>query len=244
MLAAFLVLVAPATARIAMKRLLVPFVATNWPQETHLVLDEHDTTLKVARGDFFTLTIKVRPGDKVPETARAAYHFADGEDAVESLRPVEGGEFRGRIETVNQPFHFTVTGGDDTKSIRDVPVQVVPPPTLKSLTVRLIAPEYTGLPAQVLAAGLTQLRALDGTRLELEALASKPLAHAELRIGEKPAGGELAFDESRTRFKTAITVKENIAFWFDLEGHRGLPEPRGGALRLATIRRRGSPGHD
>ena len=36
-----------------------------------------------------------------------------------------------------------------------------------------------------------------------------------------PAGGELAFDESRTRFKTALTVKENLAFWFDLKDTEG-----------------------
>ena len=67
-------------------------------------------------------------------------------------------------------------------------VRVVPPPALKSLTVRLIAPAYTGLPAQILAPGLTQLRALEGTRLELEGVANKPLAHAELRMGDNPAG--------------------------------------------------------
>ena len=33
-----------------------------------------------------------------PEMARATYRFADGEEAGEALRSVEGGEFRGRIE--------------------------------------------------------------------------------------------------------------------------------------------------
>ena len=89
---------------------------------------------------------KVRPGDKIPESAQATYQFADGDRAGEPLRSVEGGEFRGRIESVNQPFHFTVTAGDDSSSIRDVPVKVVPPPTLKSLVVRLIPPAYTGIP--------------------------------------------------------------------------------------------------
>ena len=52
------------------------------------------------------------------------------------------------------------------------------------------------MPAQVLAPGLTQFRALEGTRLELEGLANKPLATAELRRGDNPAGGALAFDQS------------------------------------------------
>ena len=53
---------------------------------------------------------------------------------------------------------------------------VVPPPSLKSLAIRLVAPEYTGVPPQTLAPGLTQFRALDGTRIELEGMANKPLA--------------------------------------------------------------------
>ena len=41
----------------------------------------------------------------------------------------------------------------------------------------------------MLAPGLTQLRALEGTKLELEAIANKPLAHAVLNVGEAPVGG-------------------------------------------------------
>ncbi len=165
--AGLLAAAAPETARIAMTRLFLPLGKTNWPQRTHLVLDAGQTTLKVARGDSFTLAVKVRAGDKVPESAVATYQFADGDSAKETLRAMEGGEFRGRIESVNQPFQFTVTGGDDRSSVRDVPVKVVPPPTLKSLVIRVTPPEYTGIPSQVLAPGLTQLRALEGTKLEL-----------------------------------------------------------------------------
>ena len=217
----FLVLAAPGSARIAMARLFVPFGGTTWPQRTHLELDQGETTLKVARGDSFVLTVRVRRGDKIPESAQATYHFADGDQAGEPLRSTAGGEFRGRIDSVNQPFQFTVAAGDDSSSIRDIPVKVVPPPTLKSLVLRLVPPEYTGLPSEVLAPGLTQLRALEGTKLELEALANKPLAHAELRMGEGPAAGELAFDADRTRFKTALTIKNNFTFWFDLKDTEG-----------------------
>ncbi len=217
----FLIMVAPGSSRIAMKRLFIPFATTAWPRQTHLELDLGETTLKVARGDSFVLSVRVRPGDRIPESAQATYHFADGEQAGEPLRSVDGGEFRGRIESVNQPFHFTVAAGDDSSSIRDVPVKVVPPPTLKSLVVRLVPPAYTGLPAEVLASGLTQLRALEGTKLELEAFANKPLASAELRVGEGPASSELAFDQSRTRFKTSLTVKNNFNFWFDLKDTEG-----------------------
>ena len=43
----------------------------------------------------------------------------------------------------------------------------------------------------------------------------------QLRIGEDPAGGALAFDASRTRFKTAIPVKGSFTFWFGLQDTEG-----------------------
>ncbi len=220
-LGALVMIAAPESSRLALRRLMLPFGSLEWPQQTHLVLDEANTRLKVARGDYFTLAVKVRAGDKIPESANATYRFSDGAEMVEPLRPVEGGEFHGRIESVNQTFHFSVTGGDDATSIRDIPVRVVPPPSLKSLTIRLVSPPYTGVPVQMLAPGLTQLRALEGTQLELEAEASKPLEHAQLRIGEDPAGGALAFDASRTRFKAALPIKGSFTFWFRLKDTEG-----------------------
>ena len=114
-----------------------------------------------------------------------------------------------------------MTAGDDRSSIRDVPVKVVPPPTLKSLVIRVNPPAYTGIASQVLAPGLTQLRALEGTKLELEATANKPLAHAVLNVGEVPQGGDLAFDQARTAFRAELTVKNNFNFWFDLKDTEG-----------------------
>ena len=60
-LAALFLLFAPASSSIALNRLFVPFGTTSWPRRTHLIMDEGLTTLKVARGDSFTLAVKVRP---------------------------------------------------------------------------------------------------------------------------------------------------------------------------------------
>ena len=122
---------------------------------------------------------------------------------------------------MSQAFRFSVAAGDDSTSIRDIAVQVVPPPAMKSLAIRLNAPQYTGLPTQLLAPGLTQFRALEGTRLELEGLANKPLAHAELRRGDSPAGIPLTCEESGARFKITLAVSGNFTFWFDLKDTEG-----------------------
>ena len=110
-------------------------------------MSDNGTTLKIARGDSFTLSVQVRPGDRIPESARVTYSYADGEEVVtEPLRATEGGEFHGRIDTVNQPFKFSVAGGDDSGSIRDVEVKVVPPPALNRLTIRLVSPPTRAFP--------------------------------------------------------------------------------------------------
>ena len=211
----------PASTRLAMRRLFVPWGGDRWPQQTHLALSDTGTTLKIARGDSFTLSVQVRPGDRIPETARVTYSFIDGEEITEPLRATEGGEFHGRIETVNQPFKFSVAGGDDVGSIRDIEVKVVPPPALNRLTIRLVSPKYTGIATQTLAAGLTSFRVLEGTRIELDAQANKALAAAELYLGDQPAAGSVAFNPARTGFQTSFPVKENVAFWFALKDSEG-----------------------
>ena len=213
--------VEPESTRIALRRLASPFGGDQWPQRTHLALDEKGTTLKIARGDVFSLAVVSRPGDRVPDVVRATYRFADGEIVVEPLRVLEGGEFRGRIESVNQPFTFSVAGGDDATSIRDVAVRVVPPPALSRLTLRLVAPPYTGVPAQTLAAGLTSFRALEGTRIEVDAAVNKPLASAELVLGDATAGPATTLDQARTRFEAALDVKNDLSFWFQLTDSEG-----------------------
>ena len=76
---------------------------------------------------------------------------SDGETSTESLRSVEGGIFRGRLEAVTRPFTFSVAAGDDSSSIRGIAVRVVPPPALTDLSIRLIFPPYTTLAPQTRA---------------------------------------------------------------------------------------------
>ena len=224
-----LAMAAPISTRIALARLFLPFGRSEWPQRTHLELDLAHTTLKIARGDAFALGVRVQPGDRIPDSARAVYRFADGTEGSEPLRTLPDGEFRGRIERVVQPFRFSVVGGDDATSIRDVEVRVVPPPALESLAIRVVPPPDTGLSAQTLAPGLSQFRALEGTRLELDAVATKPLESAELKVGDKAEGVPVVFDTSRARFQARMPVTSSFTFWFrmkDTEGFSNRDEAR------------------
>src|SRR5205823_1195874 len=65
------VLADPALARIAARRLFLPFGPDRWPQQTHLALIDKETPRKVARGEPFTLAVAVRKGERAPSSARA-----------------------------------------------------------------------------------------------------------------------------------------------------------------------------
>ncbi|AMV37323.1 DUF4175 family protein [Planctomyces sp. SH-PL62] len=221
LLAASAVVLDPASAGIAARRLFVPFGGDRWPQRTHLALDPAGTTLKLAKGDAFSLVVRVREGDRVPDSVRAVYRYEDGETAAEPLAVVEGGEFRGRIETVDRPFTFSVSGGDDSSSIRDVAVRVVPPPALTRTTVRLTPPTYTGQPAQVLASGLTSFKVLKGTRVEVEAAADKPLSSATVHRSDGVEPTPARLDAVATGFSTSFTPEADLTFWFALADAEG-----------------------
>ena len=223
----------------------LPFGATEWPQRTHLVLDEANTTLKIAQGDSFAIAVKVRPGDRgarigpgglsvrrrdrehraAPQPAWRRVPRADraGQPAV----PVQRGRRRRRVD------RSAISRSASSRRR----------PSSRS-TVRVVPPPYTGLAAQTLAPGQSQFRALEGTRLELDAEATKPLEAAELRIGDAPAGTAVAFDSSRTRFGASITVKSSVQLLVPHEGYRGLLQSRGGPVRRPQLPRRGPARRD
>ena len=206
----------PQSSRLAARRLLNPFGSDVWPQQTHLTLLDKETPRKIAKGEPFSLGVAIGPGERMPTSAKATYRFDNGDVVTEALRSIEGGIFRGRMEAVETPFRFSVVAGDDSESIRDIAVKVVPPPTIRESTVRLLMPEYTRLAPVTLAPGKTQIRAVTGTMVEITAVASKPLASASLKMGENRPSLPAELDASKTRVKVVFMLNESVPFWFDL----------------------------
>ncbi|WP_406696676.1 DUF4175 family protein [Singulisphaera sp. Ch08] len=229
-------LAAPNLSTIALKRLFQPFGSTRWPQQTHLSLLDRETPNKVARGEPFTLGVRIGKGETVPASARATYRFANGEVVTEPLRAVEGGIFRGRLESVERDFNFSVAAGDDSTSIRNVAVRVVPPPALKQVAIRLIPPAYTAIAPFTLAAGNTQIRAVEGTQIEITATANKPIRTASLHLGESTAQQAVTFDQARTRLTTNFVVATSLPFWFELHDTDGFANREAPRYDVRAIR--------
>ncbi len=209
----------PDLSGIAFRRLFRPYGPDRWPQSTHLTILAGETPSKIARGMPFSLAVAVAPGERMPSTAKVTFRYPDGETATEALRSTEDGTFRGRLETVTVPFSFTVEAGDDVTPPWSV--AVVPPPTLEKTSVTVIAPAYTALASQTLAPGNTQIRAVEGTKIEFQARPNKHIASAVLRRGDAVAKEPVQVIDGGLGLTTAFTVKESQPFWLELKDTEG-----------------------
>jgi hypothetical protein len=232
-LAGLVVLAAPMSSSIAMARLFRPFGPTQWPKRTHLSIVA--APKKVARGEEVRLELAVAPGEKLPAGARITYHFADGETATEPLRPEPArGHLHARIESARQSFTFEVAAGDDRTA--PLAVEVVPPPVVQSLSLRVVPPDYTGRPADRLAPGRTQVQAVIGSRVEVSAVANKPIAAATLRpAGEATPGKALPLTISEAnphKLTATLTVAETGSYAIELKDAEGFTTPEAEAARF------------
>jgi hypothetical protein len=218
----------PTVARVALARLANPFGSDAFPRRTNLqIVGEAPTRLPV--GQSFELHVADRDGN-LPDEARLHLRFesVDGETTGEERsEPMQhlNDVLVARKENVTRPFLYRVTGGDDY-SMPWTSLEVVEPPRVESLRIRLQPPAYTGwsrVPSD------RQIQAIRGTRVELSATVTKPLKSAVLmqengktapaRIGKDGHTVHVPADPAQP-----FVIDQSGAYWLeltDLEGIRG-----------------------
>ena len=222
-----------------------PFGPDRWPQQTHLTLLDSETPAEGRAGRAVhagrgrrprASGCRPRPGRPTASTT--------ARPSTESLRPVEGGIFRGRIEAVEPAVHVLGRGGRR----RDVgprrrregrPAAGPQGPDRPARPAR-----YTGLAPQTLAPGKTQIQAVEGTRVELEALANKPIASADApprrdAAAREPVDARRGADPARRR-RSPLT--ESQPFWFELLDTEGFRNREAVRYDVRAVARRGPPG--
>lgn len=215
-LASGLLLLLPAS-RIAAARLVRPLGDVAWPRVNHLTLREPID--RVAWGRAFQVDVIDAEGAPLPSEVRIHYRFTGPDGAVvEETEPAQyvEGTMTARRERVVRPFAYRVEGGDDqTMPWQDV--SVVEPPRVDSLSIRLTPPAYTGWPS---ASSERHIRALVGTKVRIDGLASEPLQSASVNIedGTKTAA-QLADDG--LRFAAEFTVEKSGSYWIELTNRDG-----------------------
>lgn len=169
---------------------------------------------RVPHGDPFVIEVEVDPARHVPDSAAAQVRFAGGRTVLLPLARVAdagGGRavFRGRVEQALQDFTFR-PAAHDARWPRWETVVAVPRPAIAGLRIRCTYPDYLGMAASEGTTG--DLRVPVGTRVEVVATATKPLAAASLErrggagepavaamtIAGKDASGGFTVDSSGT----------------------------------------------
>ena len=239
---AIMVTLAPLSSRTAVARLANPFGATVWPRTYHLVL--RDPVERIARGQTFEVRATDRIRRKLPPDVRIHYRFEESDGAVrEQTEPMRVTEevtvFRqkgekitrrkevaeARLPNVAGPFSYWVEGGDDSSMARrPISVEVVEPPALESVSIKLIPPEYTGWAIQKVQ---NHIRALVGTRIEITARSTRPLLRAALCMAGVDLDRKIPAGVSDDGYRVTIPagdadliVGKSGSYWFELTDRR------------------------
>ena len=219
--AAVLVIVNPSASLTALARLLNPLGAAAWTQKNHLAV--RNPVDRIGRGQPFEIEVVDSAGAPLPAEVYAHFRFAAADRALAeetALMHQVAKTAIARRENVLHPFSYRVEGGDD-RSMPWQSVDVAPQPAIESLSIRLIPPAYTGWPAQKAE---NNIRALVGTRFEIEATATKPLQSAGLCLdGGRQFPGRLSTDGLHVAFSDpALVVQKSGSYSFRLTDRQNL----------------------
>lgn len=203
-LALAIVVCFPTEAATAVTRLLFPFRQTPWPRRVLLQFVEHDLApwgshppapRRIVQGDSLELYVRNLKGD-LPHDVQLEYRLGDDQVIREPLRKTILRDESGRpvdvagmtFRVTRGPLELRAIGGDDDL-MPFVPIEVVLPPEIADLQVRLEPPGYTGRPAEDLPPGTGDIVALSGAKVHWKATSSQPLSSATVvfQTGQRTA---------------------------------------------------------
>jgi hypothetical protein len=198
--------IAPASASLATKRLLLPLGADSWPRTHRLAFIE--TPRQLASGDDFQVELIDENGE-LPDLVEILFRPIDDEGGETERQPMEYDFARNRmvyrLRNVTQSFEYRAVGGDD-QTLPWIRLDVIQPPRLDSLEIKLHPPAYTGWPSET---SDRHIRALAGTRAEVRATATKPLHGAAVVIDTSEGRSELPASLAEDAKTFTIPADEN-----------------------------------
>lgn len=214
------------SAALALRRLAVPWNVVPWPRRNQLQFVQAPQRLAVG-GDFDVELIDRQ--DRLPPTVQFQTWF-EGEDASQ-IQTKDMKFFRDRmvyrLDNVRRPFRYRAVGGDDD-TMPWHPLELVEPPHVTSLQIRLHPPAYTVWPS---SASGENIRALEGTRIEVAGQLSRPAAAVRLRTDKDQQAADavpVPLYGDGLRFRIAAdaeapwTVRQSATYWFEVTDAEGL----------------------
>lgn len=169
---------APASSTLAARRLLAPWNDEAWPPRNELEFIEPPA--KLALGSDLQLELRDR-NQRLSSQVFFEYRYK-GEQKVHA-KPMKLNHstmcYSFQLTNVDRSLEFRASGGDDVTNWRTL--SVVEPVRITKLRVKTIPPVYAGWTAEESDG---HIRALVGSRVELHAEVSKPLARAVIKFDD------------------------------------------------------------
>ncbi len=230
----------PAAARVFFAR--IAGGDTPWPQRTHLIVEiplagelhssEDDLSLAVARSSDVPVLVRAR-GD-VPE--EVMLHFEGGQEVL--LGRAGKDVFRTLLRSVQEDLAFHVSGGDDQDGTPSVRIEVLQPPDVTGIAVRITPPPYSGLPERVELDRDVQV--LAGSQVSISMISDPADATGIARLlpedrviqlSPRPFPGDPQ-GTPRTARGFDLTAVESLRYRFELRDDQGLENPDPGLFAL------------
>ncbi len=229
--------VRPTEAKIAVRRLMFPFSEQPWPRTTdYHIIDENgvplpdNIPLQAVKGEYKELLVQNTRGD-LPEDSAIEYRLGkDGTPRFETLQPikleteVKGEVGRALLAPTKSPVYIRATGGDHkTAWFR---LDVVQPPTIKSVSIELQHPNYTNRDPETLPNGTTTIEALVGSTARISVLTSKPLKSASFVVRGNEVLADIGNDQQTVTATVELQEEGLFQWWLELEDEDGIRNPR------------------
>ena len=203
----------------------------DWPRATMLeVAGFPNGVARVVRGAPFNIIVSAS-GRRIPETVELVLDYEHAGRFRENLARSGAGKFPKRFDAVIESFRFRAFGGDG--STDELRVEVVDPPMLRNVRMRLVYPAYTRQPPREIGPSDGAVEAVVGTRLELRATSTRPLRYAKLQAPNSKLQGSSTLQtpglvlpessvEAGTNVSARLVVEESGRVQIAIEDLEGL----------------------
>ena len=175
----------PKNPLVSFGRVMWPWARIDAPTRVRIV-DIEPGDVKSFRGEFVTVSAEIS-GLKEGESARVYYSSADGQSVDEAVPMARAqGEYRFRAALppgslgLQQDLDYYLAAGDARSRIFKIQAQVSP--VVNVDRVEYHYPQYTGIADRVVQ-GEGDLRAPEGTRVDIRAVANEDIARASIDLG-------------------------------------------------------------
>jgi hypothetical protein len=170
------------------------------------------------RGEPLLVEGSARPASALPDNVAIRLVTSDGGQRLGAFTHYAAGQFRYELPPLTEPAEVTVTGGDDW--FGPLRVEPIDRPAIESLTLVTHSPGRTEPESFRADDAEKQLLFLPTTKLELQLVATQPLASARVAISGGESAPELERQDDR-RYRMTWHMKEPVTFEFHLVSRDG-----------------------